>query len=87
MCHLSHGKAAIDTYTQALGMCPNHDDGLVARGAAFATTGRLRQAVQDLSLALSLNPRNDNASRYLKETRRCEVHAVLLSCPPAFAAS
>eukprot|EP00752_Nemacystus_decipiens_P004597 g4196.t1 len=63
-------QAAIDAYTQALGMCPDHDDGLVARGAAFATTGRLRQAVQDLSQALSLNPDNDNASRYLKETRR-----------------
>ncbi|CAM9671010.1 unnamed protein product [Ectocarpus sp. 6 AP-2014] len=62
-------QAAIDTYTQALGMCPDHDDGLVARGAAFATTGRLRQAVQDLSRALSVNPQNGNASSYLKETR------------------
>ena len=71
VCHSSHAKAAVDVYTQALGMCPDHDDGLVARGAAFATTGRLRQAVQDLSHALSVNPHNDNASRYLKETRRC----------------
>lgn len=63
-------KAAIDVYTQALGMCPDHEDGLVARGAAFTTTGRLRQAVQDLSRALNLNPQNDNASRYLRETRR-----------------
>ena len=63
-------KDAIDVYTQALGMCPDHDDGLVARGAAFATTGRLRQAMQDLSRALSLNPQNDNASSYLQETRR-----------------
>ncbi|CAM9962023.1 unnamed protein product [Ectocarpus sp. 12 AP-2014] len=62
-------QAAIDTYTQALGMCPDHDDGLVARGAAFASTGRLRQAVQDLSRALSVNPQNGNASSYLKETR------------------
>lgn len=78
----SHVKAAIDVYTQALGMCPDHDDGLVARGAAFATTGRLRQAVQDLSQALSLNPHNDNASRYLKETRRCDRCAMLLSPRP-----
>ncbi|CAM9427259.1 unnamed protein product [Ectocarpus sp. 13 AM-2016] len=62
-------QAAIDAYTQALGMCPDHDDGLVARGAAFASTGRLRQAVQDLSRALSVNPQNGNASSYLKETR------------------
>lgn len=54
-------------------MCPDHDDGLVARGAAFATTGRLRQAMQDLSRAQSLNPQNDNASTYLKETRRCDA--------------
>lgn len=53
-------------------MCPDHDDGLVARGAAFATTGRLRQAMQDLSRAQSLNPENENASTYLKETRRCD---------------
>eukprot|EP00903_Cladosiphon_okamuranus_P006760 g6593.t1 len=63
-------QAAVDVYTQALGMCPDHDDGLVARGAAFATTGRLRQAVQDLAQALNLNPHNDNAARYLKETQR-----------------
>ncbi|CAM9442338.1 unnamed protein product [Ectocarpus sp. 12 AP-2014] len=62
-------QAAIDTYTQALGMCPDHDDGLVARGAAFASTGRLRQAVQDLSRALTVNPQNGNASSYLTETR------------------
>lgn len=68
---ISIPKEAIDVYTQALGMCPDHEDGLVARGAAFATTGRLRQAAQDLSRALSLNPRNENASSYLKETRRC----------------
>lgn len=72
VCRSLHGQAAIDIYTQALGMCPDHDDGLVARGAAFATTGRLRQAVQDLSQALNLNPQNDNAARYLKETRRCD---------------
>lgn len=64
-------QAAIESYTRALGMCPDHDDGLVARGAAFATTGRLRQAVQDLSRALSLNPQNVNAASYLRETRRC----------------
>lgn len=67
-------KLAIDTYSQALGMCPDHEDGLVARGAAFATMGRLRQALQDLSRALSLNPNNENASSYLKETRRYWHH-------------
>lgn len=65
-------------------MCPDHDDGLVARGAAFATTGRLRQAVQDLSQALKLNPRNDNASRYLKETRRCDPCVTLFELSAYF---
>ena len=62
-------------------MCPEHEDGLVARGAAFATTGRLRQAMQDLSQALSINPRNDNASSYLKETRRCVVQFFFQDLP------
>lgn len=57
-------------------MCPDHDDGLVARGAAFATTGRLPQAMQDLSRALNINPQNENASTYLKETRRCDMFFV-----------
>ncbi|CAN0002007.1 unnamed protein product, partial [Discosporangium mesarthrocarpum] len=63
-------QAAIEVYTQALGMCPGHEDGLVARGAAYASTGKLTQAKGDLTRALSLDPENANATRYLKETMR-----------------
>ncbi|CAM9462322.1 unnamed protein product [Choristocarpus tenellus] len=63
-------QAAVDLYSQALGTCPDHDDGLVARGAAYATMGRLHHAQADLQRALRLDAENANAAQYLKETRR-----------------
>ena len=61
-------RRALAAYRQALDLDPRHCDALVARGAAHANAGRLHEAVGDFERALSLQPDERNARRYLHAT-------------------
>jgi tetratricopeptide (TPR) repeat protein len=63
-------KEALEIYDEALKLCPNHVDGLTARGAALANLGRLPAASAALEQALLIDPDNVNARSYLDATRR-----------------
>ncbi|KAJ8327949.1 hypothetical protein QVD99_006318 [Batrachochytrium dendrobatidis] len=62
-------SSAMRKYNAALDMDPKCVDALVARGAMLANQGRLDRALVDLKHAVLLNPRHENASRYLKRTQ------------------
>eukprot|EP00747_Dinoflagellata_sp_TGD_P210464 gnl/TRDRNA2_/TRDRNA2_83734_c0_seq1.p1 gnl/TRDRNA2_/TRDRNA2_83734_c0~~gnl/TRDRNA2_/TRDRNA2_83734_c0_seq1.p1 ORF type:complete len:475 (+),score=69.99 gnl/TRDRNA2_/TRDRNA2_83734_c0_seq1:61-1485(+) len=63
-------KGALERYDAALELCPRHKEALVARGAALANVGRHAQALQDLDLALKIDPADRNAQKYKEITRR-----------------
>jgi Flp pilus assembly protein TadD len=56
------------SYSKALELNKDNTDALVARGAAHANQGEYAQAVKDFRAALTLDPANANASRYLSVT-------------------
>eukprot|EP00928_Gymnodinium_smaydae_P043897 TRINITY_DN29336_c0_g1_i1.p1 TRINITY_DN29336_c0_g1~~TRINITY_DN29336_c0_g1_i1.p1 ORF type:complete len:490 (+),score=85.25 TRINITY_DN29336_c0_g1_i1:39-1508(+) len=63
-------KAALERYDAALDLCPQHKEGLVARGAALTNVGRLKEALQDFEDALKLDPADANALRYREICRK-----------------
>lgn len=70
---VTHQKAkrfqeAAHYYNRALKTCPNHVDGLVARGTLHTASEEYDLAAADLTRAMSLNPQHKNASNYLEIT-------------------
>jgi tetratricopeptide (TPR) repeat protein len=59
-------------------MNPTHVDALVARGAALASTGQLRKAIDSFQAALQEDPDSVNA-RYYTNTLILLVYYVLFS--------
>ncbi len=62
--------AAVECYDAALKVCHRHLDALTARGAALANIGKLDAAVVTFKMALEVNPRDENATKYLETTRK-----------------
>ncbi|KAL2913021.1 hypothetical protein HK105_207476 [Polyrhizophydium stewartii] len=60
---------ALKKYKAALDMDADCVDALVARGAALVKLGRLVPAVKDLERAVSLDPSDKNAQKYLQQAR------------------
>ena len=58
-------EAALCCYAQALELDPAHRDAHVARGAALANCGRLREGQEACEAALLLDPSDRNARQYL----------------------
>merc|ERR1740121_2964447 len=85
VCHKKSGRliAAADTATEALALEPEHVKALFLRGGARLASGNPKEAVQDLMLAVSLDPENTSARAELKRAlsyKRAEAsdkHGVL----------
>ena len=49
---------AIENYSIALEICPNHFKALFNRGFAFDKIGEFQKAIDDYSLAIKIDPSN-----------------------------
>jgi hypothetical protein len=69
--HFKSGKhtSALDYFNHALEIDPSNVEGLVARGALAATTGKYREGLADFEKALSIKSNHRNARNYFVETQ------------------
>ena len=71
MDHFKSGKhtTARQYFDHALEIDPSNVEGLVARGALAATTGKYREGLADFEKALSIKSTHRNARNYFVETQ------------------
>ncbi|KAJ3124493.1 hypothetical protein HK098_001104 [Nowakowskiella sp. JEL0407] len=66
---------AIVSYSQAIQISPECIEAFVARGAAHANMHHWEDAVKDLKRALELDPKCENAKKYLQEVEE-KIHVL-----------
>ena len=70
---LSRPEEAVDAYTAALSLDPNHTEAYLSRGAAHRSLDRYAQAVQDYDLAVQSAPNRAGAQN--------DLAWILATCP------
>ncbi|KFH74170.1 hypothetical protein MVEG_01383 [Podila verticillata NRRL 6337] len=68
---------ALKAYSQAIQIDSKNVDAYIARGCTLANTNKYKEAIMDFRQALTLQPSNDQARRYLESTVAQEEHVRL----------